>query len=105
MTHTIHSRTAGNPQTIHNLSTGELGGCSRGHLDLHQRKEGRMDLDNLFPRVPQLDYAKRVDSCPECMARHVTPATVETVPNGAQCSYECHVCGCDWTTSWWEGEG
>jgi hypothetical protein len=64
-----------------------------------------MNLDDLFPRVPHLDYAKRVDSCPECMARHVTPATVERVPNGAQCSYECHVCGCDWTTSWWEGEG
>ena len=67
-----------------------------------------MTLDDLTRdlfHMPDEPPTGCVETCPECMARHVTPATIETVPNGAQCHYTCHVCGCDWTTSWWEGEG
>lgn len=45
----------------------------------------------------------RADGCPECATRDNHPHTTHDVPNGAQCAYTCHACGCQWETSWWEG--
>lgn len=62
-------------------------------------------IGDLFPRVPHLDYAMHLDSCPECMARDNTPERTQRVPGGWQCHYVCRTCKGTWMTAWWEGEG